>query len=99
MSNGKVAMINQGKVDIEKSVASLIEKITPHLTAIVNARAVFYDNFSKDGEYDMVLLQSESEKEMEVQGSAINSISESLEFWEPVVNDKPSHGAMQHVIK
>ena len=99
MDQSKIQMKQQGKVNIEKSVASLIEKITPNLKAIVKARAKFHNLFKKDGEFDIMQFSIETEKEISVQEKQINKISKSLQFWEPVIDEKPAIGSIQYVVK
>ena len=99
MSQSKIKMKQQGEVNVEKSVASLIEKITPNLKAIVNARAEFHNFLKNGGEYDIMEFSTENEKEMSIQENEINIISEALQFWNPVIDNKPETGAIEYVIK
>ena len=99
MDQSKIQINQQGVVNIEKSIASLIEKITPNLKAIVNARAEFHNFLNKGGEVDIMEFSTETEKEMSIQEKEINIISEALQFWNPVIDNKPTTGAIQYVIK
>ncbi len=99
MDQSKIKMKQQGEVNVEKSVASLIEKITPSLKAIVNARAEFHAFLRKGGEYDIIEFSTENGKEMEIQEKEINIISEALQFWNPVLDNEPTTGAIKYVIK
>ena len=99
MDQSKIQMSKQGVVNVEKSIAALIEKITPNLKAIVKARANFHNLFQKDGEFDIMQFSIENEKEMSVQEKQINKISKSLQFWNPVLDNEPTTGAIKYVIK